>query len=146
LATVSGGRRNDRGCRSCEAADGIGISSRREILAASASSTASAARCIASSASSPKVATSGRSGQVTRRVPLSSGVRIIVYMESLRRKRLIESQILFDLVDEASAQLLAATVHRQLRAALAPHDGEVAASALVTLERAALFRQPPPKL
>ena len=45
-----------------------------------------------------------RSGQVTRRVPLSSGVRTIVHMESLQRKQLIESQILFDFVDEKLAR------------------------------------------
>jgi hypothetical protein len=57
---------------------------------------------------------------------------------------LIKAKILFDLVDETSAELLVAAVHRQLRPALAPDDGKMAAPALVVLEGATLFRQPPP--
>ena len=58
----------------------------------------------------------------------------------------IESQILFDLVDQTRAQLLAATMHRQLGAALAADNGEMATPALVTFERTALPSEPPAKL
>ncbi len=58
-------------------------------------------------------------------------------------KRLIEPEILFDLADETSAQLLIAAVHRQLRPAIATNHSEVATPTLVIFEGTALPRQPP---
>ena len=86
-----------------------------------------AARCIAPLTSSPKVVPS-------------------VFIEGHCETIEIESQILFDLVDQTRAQLLAATMHRQLGAALAADNGEMATPALVTFERTALPSEPPAKL
>jgi hypothetical protein len=55
------------------AGEGKGISSRSSMRTESIVRIASAARKTASASSSPKVTTSGRSGQVASSVPLSSG-------------------------------------------------------------------------
>ena len=114
-----------------------GISAPSAIRPANASSIASAARRRASASSLPKVVTSGRAGQVTSKVSLSSGSSLIHSAASL------QSQVLEDLVDQSFAELLAAAVHGKLAFSVAAADREVPADALVRLESAAVRGEEP---
>src|SRR5438874_431340 len=132
-------------------ADGSGMSRRSRIYASMMVSSASTARASASVLSSPNVCASGKSGNVTRTVPLSSevsvtGYRTIVFtslqpqLSSHGLQHPLQTEVLLNLGHEPCAQLLCAAVHRQHAHAIAAPNDEV--SALAGLERAPLFRKP----